>query len=142
MCSSPSWCSLCRKDGESIDHILLHRNFTIIIWSGLLQIFGIVGAFPEKWSDFLINWSFSRNSIRKLNRFGSMLCLLVVLWMGCLEREKSQSFRWKMRQGRGFMGEDSLLASLWVSSSKFFGSSEAALLLLNWEGSMHQSHGI
>lgn len=55
MCLSPLWCSLCKKNGENVDQILLHCSFSSTIWAKLLDQFGIVGAFPERWSDdFLV----------------------------------------------------------------------------------------
>ncbi|KAM7509746.1 hypothetical protein LguiB_008621 [Lonicera macranthoides] len=47
------WCVLCKRDGEDIDHIPLHCTFVQKVWSLIFEMFGLVGAFPKKWADFI-----------------------------------------------------------------------------------------
>ena len=35
MALSPSWCVLCRKDGESVDHLLMHCEVSSKLWNQL-----------------------------------------------------------------------------------------------------------
>ena len=54
---SPSWCILCRSDNESVNHILLHCNFTHYTLSKARSEFGIIGALSRFWYEFLsIEW--------------------------------------------------------------------------------------
>ena len=84
---SPSWYALCRRANESIDHILLHCDFAKHIWSKALVLFGLVGVFPKKWSDFLIiKWYFKQSSKRTkhLWRFS----ILAIAWLIWSERNR------------------------------------------------------
>ena len=37
---SPSWCVMCKKDNETIDHLFLHCDFSLRLWSNILKDFG------------------------------------------------------------------------------------------------------
>jgi hypothetical protein len=40
------WCCLCKKSGESIDHLLLHCEITRDLWSYILILFGVEWVMP------------------------------------------------------------------------------------------------
>jgi len=41
------WCCLCKKSGESIDHLLLHYEVVRDLWSYILILFGVVWVMPR-----------------------------------------------------------------------------------------------
>ncbi|KAM7468372.1 hypothetical protein LguiB_015934 [Lonicera macranthoides] len=76
---SPLWCVLCRRDNESINHILLHCEFVKHVWSKALKMFGMERVFPKRWSEFLIiKWYFRQNSkvVKQLWRIYDGNCMV------------------------------------------------------------------
>lgn len=56
---SPSWCTLCKNNSESNDHMLLNCKFAKYIWAKLLKEFEVIGALPKSWYEFLcVDWCF------------------------------------------------------------------------------------
>ena len=56
---SPSWCTLCKKGGENIDHLLVHCSFTNYMWNKVGEEFELIGAMPRSWHDLLgMEWQF------------------------------------------------------------------------------------
>jgi hypothetical protein len=49
------WCYMCKKCGESIDHIFLHCEVATELWSALFQVFGVVWVMPRRVSEFLVS---------------------------------------------------------------------------------------
>ena len=49
-------CFLCKKDEETIDHLLLHCPVARLLWDLLLAIFGVYWVFPKSVSETLILW--------------------------------------------------------------------------------------
>ena len=123
MCLSPSWCSLCKEDGENIDHILLHYSFSHAIWAKLMAQFGVVAVFPKRWSDFsIIKWSFPRNckKSKMLWRFAT-LAMAWLLW-----KERNQRiFKGKSGSIDDIWEHDRFLSGLWAASSKVLDSPDA-----------------
>lgn len=35
------WCVMCKKHGESVDHILLHYDVVQVVWSYFYSLFGV-----------------------------------------------------------------------------------------------------
>jgi hypothetical protein len=50
------WCCICKKCGDSIDHLLLHCEVVTKLWSVLFQLFGVAWVMPQRVSKFLRNW--------------------------------------------------------------------------------------
>jgi hypothetical protein len=50
------WCCLCKKNGESIDHILLLCDVVRDIWSYFLMLFGVEWVMPRRVLDLLTSW--------------------------------------------------------------------------------------
>jgi hypothetical protein len=40
------WCCMCKKNGKSIDHLLLHCDVARDIWSYFLNLFGVEWVMP------------------------------------------------------------------------------------------------
>ena len=54
--SMAGWCCMCCCDGESIDHLLLHCNFTHMLWSFVFKAFHIQWVLPQRVLDLLAGW--------------------------------------------------------------------------------------
>jgi hypothetical protein len=50
------WCCLCKKSGESPDHLLLHCSYAQALWSFAFSLFGISWVMPAKITDLLTSW--------------------------------------------------------------------------------------
>ena len=42
------WCYMCKKCGESVDHLLLHCTIACEMWSLVFCLFGIHWVMPQK----------------------------------------------------------------------------------------------
>ena len=42
------WCYMCKRCGESVDHLLLHCPFAFEIWSMVFCLFGICWVMPQR----------------------------------------------------------------------------------------------
>ena len=40
------WCYMCKSNGESVDHLLLHCPIVFKLWSMMFTLFGIYWAMP------------------------------------------------------------------------------------------------
>ena len=50
---SPGWCILCKKNNESIDHLFLHCDFSLTLWSNILKEFGLNWVIPRSCKELL-----------------------------------------------------------------------------------------
>jgi hypothetical protein len=50
------WCCLCKKAGESSDHIFLHCYLANHLWDVVLSLFGIHWVMPRTVSELLWCW--------------------------------------------------------------------------------------
>ena len=78
------WCSMCKRDGESVDHLLLHCLLAQEIWDLAFSMFGVVWVMPRRVMDLLHCWP-------KLNRqiAGEIWGLIPHCIMWCLWRERN-----------------------------------------------------
>ena len=51
-----SWYCLCKKDGETVDHLLLHCPFSRKFWDMVFALFGVQWVMPGKIIDLLACW--------------------------------------------------------------------------------------
>ena len=51
------WCYLCKRCGESVDHLLLHCPIAYEMWSMFFCLFGICWVMPQRVMDLLDSWS-------------------------------------------------------------------------------------
>ena len=76
-----SWCCLCKVDGETIDHLLLHCPFSCEVWDMIFALFGVQWVMPGKILDLLACWQgcFGRH---KHNVIWKCIphCLMWCLW--------------------------------------------------------------
>lgn len=50
------WCCMCKQDGESVDHLLLHCLFARKLWLFVLCLFGVQWVMPIRVVDLLVSW--------------------------------------------------------------------------------------
>ena len=50
------WCCMCRLDGETVDHLLLHYPGTNELWSFVFCMFHIQWVMPWSVMDLLFGW--------------------------------------------------------------------------------------
>jgi hypothetical protein len=50
------WCCVCKKSGESIDHLLLHCEVARALWSYVLILFGVEWIMPRTVLELLNSW--------------------------------------------------------------------------------------
>uniref|UniRef100_A0A2N9I4J4 Reverse transcriptase domain-containing protein n=1 Tax=Fagus sylvatica TaxID=28930 RepID=A0A2N9I4J4_FAGSY len=74
------WCCMCRHDGESGNHLLIHCTMASDLWHLILRSFGVIWVFPSNIADLLFGW---------FNCFGKPkssvwnlvpLCLMWTIW--------------------------------------------------------------
>jgi hypothetical protein len=63
------WRCLCKKSGESIDHLLLHCEITRDLWSYILILFGV-------------EWVMRRTVLELLNSLGRRLGMVLLKKLG------------------------------------------------------------
>ena len=75
------WCFMCKRCGESVDHLLLHCPIAYELWSMVFCLFGIHWVMPYKVSEVLASWpgKFGRHQNIGLWRFVPH-CLFWCLW--------------------------------------------------------------
>ena len=49
-------CCLCCCDGETVDHLLLHCNFSHALWSAIFEVFVIHWVMPKTVYSLLFTW--------------------------------------------------------------------------------------
>ena len=50
------WCYMCKSNGESVDHLLLHCPIVYELWSMVFTLFGIHWAMPKTVVELLACW--------------------------------------------------------------------------------------
>jgi hypothetical protein len=75
------WCCMCKKNEDSIDHLLLHCEVACDLWSYILTLFGVEWVMPRMVLEFLTSWGASVGYGRaKEARRLAPLCLLWCIW--------------------------------------------------------------
>ena len=55
-CTILDWCCLCKCNGESVDHLLLHCGEVFRLWSFALRSFGVSWVLLKRVIDSLAGW--------------------------------------------------------------------------------------
>jgi hypothetical protein len=53
------WCCMCKKNGESMNHLLLHCEVARELWSYIFILFGIEWVMPRMVLELLTSWGTS-----------------------------------------------------------------------------------
>uniref|UniRef100_A0A2N9IB72 Reverse transcriptase zinc-binding domain-containing protein n=1 Tax=Fagus sylvatica TaxID=28930 RepID=A0A2N9IB72_FAGSY len=88
------WCCMCKENGESISHLLLHCSAAMEIWSFMFSIFGIQWVMPGGVLALLTCWGDSCHSTR-IRKVWDMVppCVFWCIWW----ERNSRSFEGKER---------------------------------------------
>jgi len=75
------WCVMCKKYGESVDHLLLHYDVARVVWSSFYSWFGMEWVMPSSVLDLLSGWGtlLGRGPINRIWK-QVLLCVLWSLW--------------------------------------------------------------
>jgi len=88
------WCYMCKKSGESVNHLLLHCPIAYDLWSMVWALFGLQWVMPHGVSDFFSSWQGSFGGHRSIDLWRAVPHC--VLW--CIWRERnSRCFEGKER---------------------------------------------
>jgi exonuclease III len=79
------WCCLCKKNGESVDHLLLHCEVATYLWHSVFTLFGMEWVMPEKVIDLFSCWN--QVGGKDLSRDIWRMAPLCVIW--CIWRERN-----------------------------------------------------
>ena len=74
------WCIMCRCNGETVNHLLLHCGKAYQLWSLVFRSFGISWVLPRSIADTLFSWWnwFGKHSSSVWNL--APLCLMWCIW--------------------------------------------------------------
>jgi len=75
------WCCLCKKSGETIDHLLLHCEVARALWSYILILFGVEWIMPRTVLELMNSWGAAiwNGQLKEAWRLAP-LCLLWCIW--------------------------------------------------------------
>ena len=75
-----NWCCMCRCEGESVDHLLIHFHVANVLWHYVFSSFGILWVLPRSVFDLLDGWQnlLGKHTSEILNMVP--LCLMWTLW--------------------------------------------------------------
>ena len=85
LCRRQIWvldrCFMCKRAGESMDHLMIHCEYARELWSMIFCLFGIVWVMPRKVSGLLDCWR-RKGSSHGLNTIWNAIppCLMWLLW--------------------------------------------------------------
>jgi hypothetical protein len=79
------WCYMYKKNGESVDHLLIHCEVATCLWHYVFTLFGMEWVMPQKVIDLFACWS--QVGGRDLSRVIWRMAPLCVIW--CIWRERN-----------------------------------------------------
>ena len=75
------WCSMCKRSGESIDHLLLHCDMARTLWSVLFSIFDVKWVMNGRVIDLFACWKGQRGNKLVIEVWRmAPLCLMWTIW--------------------------------------------------------------
>jgi hypothetical protein len=77
------WCYMCKRAGESVNHLMIHCEYAQELWSMIFCLFGVSWAMPPTTYDLLHCWRRKGPAYVVWNAIPS--CLMWLLW-----RERNQ----------------------------------------------------
>ena len=73
-------CGMCKKDEESIDHLLFHCECTQFLWNAFFNRFGLAWVMPHGVVDLLHCWWLGGQSHSTMVWKMVLLCIMWCLW--------------------------------------------------------------
>ena len=80
-----NWCYMCKRNGESVDHLFLHCPLASDLWSMVLGFFGVSWVMPRTVLGLLWCW---QGSFRR-HRNGCIWSITPYCLLWCLWRERN-----------------------------------------------------
>jgi len=80
-------CCMCKKNGESMDHLLLHCEVACILWNAIFSRFSLSWVIPRRVVDLFACWWMGGHSRSAVVRKIFPCCLLWCLWMEHNDRQ-------------------------------------------------------
>ena len=75
---------MCKSNGESPDHLLLHCVFAQSLWSLVFCLFAISWVMPAGVKDLMTSWMGAFKKVRQAGISGAVPhCLMWLLWREC-----------------------------------------------------------
>ena len=76
-----SWCCMCKADGESIDHLLLHCPYAKELWDMIFALFGIHWVMPKQVIEVFCCWKGSMGRHKNIGIWKAIPhCLMWGIW--------------------------------------------------------------
>jgi hypothetical protein len=79
------WCCMCKKSGESVDHLLLHCEIASALWNAIFNSVGLAWVMPSRVVDLFACW---RGQVGRLH-FDAVWKMIPSCLMWCLWRERN-----------------------------------------------------
>ena len=79
------WCYMCKRNGESVEHLFLHCSFARDLWSMVLGLFGVTWVMPHTVLGLLWCWHDSFGH----HRNGYIWSIIPHCLLWCLWRERN-----------------------------------------------------
>jgi hypothetical protein len=73
-------CCMCKRNGESLDHVLLHCDVTYVVWSIIFNRFGMSYVMPRRVIELYDCWWSSGRPRTVAVRKMVPMCLFWCLW--------------------------------------------------------------
>jgi hypothetical protein len=75
------WCCMCKRSGESINHLLLHCEVARTLWSVLFTLFGVKWVLNGRVLDLMACWKGQRGNKMVMEVWKmAPLCLMWTIW--------------------------------------------------------------
>jgi hypothetical protein len=75
-----NWCCLCKFNGESVDHLLLHYEVACSLWNTIFSRLGLSWVMPNNVKDLFTCWWSGSNSWSAVVWKMVPLCIMWCLW--------------------------------------------------------------
>jgi hypothetical protein len=79
------WCCMCKKNGESVDHLLLHCEVATQLWNYVFSLFGVEWVIPQSFLNLLACWN--RVGGRDISKVIWRMVPLCIIW--CIWQERN-----------------------------------------------------
>jgi hypothetical protein len=81
------WCYMCKKNGESVDHLLLHCEVASALWHFIFSWFGLHWVMPGRVKDLYASWWMGGCS------WSAIVWKMIPLsYVVCMEQEECEMF--------------------------------------------------
>ena len=126
---SPGWCILCKNSNETIDHLFLHCDYSLRLWSNILKEFDLNWVIPRSSTELL---SLGRGfSFTKKGNIVWKVSVTATCWAIWLERN-NRIFEEVEDSFESIWDRIRLWVAIWLHFCKDFKSIPFSLLIREW----------